>query len=254
MLTLNYADGTSPEHFHLPFCDYATDWQYAAMSVTPKASGKTITTAVIKLYYRNNANTAYFDSISLIEEPAQTYKYDKDGNLVSVKSSGNGEDEYKFADGTTDLEQMMTEGSGDYKYEYPDSGNTHLPVRIINDTVTMHIDYDAAGRTTQTALKDNTGGSPLTMVSTAQYQDGLLKKVTDNTEAATSYGYDSRRRAILVANAAGTETWTNYDNIWDRAVSSYQPSVISVADTYVNGNITEITRGGFVTPGSTKQE
>ena len=42
--------------------------------------------------YERNGSTAYFDNLSLTEEAAQTMKYDKDGNLVSVKSSGSSEE------------------------------------------------------------------------------------------------------------------------------------------------------------------
>ena len=56
----------------------------------------------------------YFDNISLIEEPAQTYTYDKDGNLTSVKGSGNGEDAYSFDETTQNLMKVATEGSGTY--------------------------------------------------------------------------------------------------------------------------------------------
>ena len=49
--------------------------------------------------YERNGNTAYFDNLSLTEEAAQTMKYDKDGNLVSVKSSGSSEESSTYSGG-----------------------------------------------------------------------------------------------------------------------------------------------------------
>ena len=72
------------------------------------------------------------------------------------------------------------------------------------------------------------------MESTADYKDGLLRKITDNTEASVSYDYDSMRRLVRVTDATGNKISTRYDSIWDRAVSSYQSGVISVANTYAD--------------------
>ena len=113
-------------------------------------------------------------SISLIEEPAQTYKYDKDGNLVSVKSSGNGEDGYEYNGDTQNLIKVATEGSGDYEYTYQTSGNKHLPVSIKNDTVTMDISYDSNGQAKQTTLRNNSGetGTDVFLGSTTNGKNG----------------------------------------------------------------------------------
>ncbi len=55
-----------------------------------KASTQVKSIRVICAYERNG-NVAYFDNLSLTQEVAQTMKYDKDGKLVSVKSTGNEE-------------------------------------------------------------------------------------------------------------------------------------------------------------------
>ena len=48
---------------------------------------------------------AYFDNLSLTQEVAQTMKYDKDGKLVSVKSTGNEEK-------SSEYEKREPEGAG----------------------------------------------------------------------------------------------------------------------------------------------
>ena len=151
---LKYTDGTSEKH-HLPFNEYITDWQYAAMAVVPKEANKTIQYAEVRACYFNNANLAYFDNISLTEEPAQTYTYNDKGDVVSVKSTGNGEESYSYNSTTQNLMSVGTSGSGNYTYKYENAINKHLPTSITNDTVTMDITYDGNGQAARTTLKNS---------------------------------------------------------------------------------------------------
>ena len=85
-----YSDGKC-EYQYVPFCPDLTTWQFASMAIVPKRGSESslkVTKIKVLLAYEKNANTAYFDNISLIEEVAQTMKYDTDGNLVSVTTTG----------------------------------------------------------------------------------------------------------------------------------------------------------------------
>lgn len=256
-LTLNYSDGTKEEYFDLPFCDYATNWQYAATSITPEAVDKIISTATLRLYYQNNANSVYFDSISLIEEPAQTYKYDDEGNLIEIKSSGNGEDDYKYDD-VENLINVYTEGSGDYEYKYENEENEHQLTKVINDTITMNFVYDTNGRATATELESSVSGYTMTLDSSAEYgTDDLLVSMTDNTGASTSYTYDDHRRVFTVQDAADAPedvVYTYYDDVTDRETLSYQSGKISVRSTYAKGRLTKLVRSGYANGSSVSQE
>ena len=92
------------------------------MAVVPKKKQNEkgdlkIESATVRVCYYNNANTAYFDNISLTEEPAQTYVYDEKGNLTSVKSTGNGSEGYRYDNTTENLLEVATAGSGTYAYD-----------------------------------------------------------------------------------------------------------------------------------------
>lgn len=65
----------------------------------PKRDDAVIKTIRVVCAYERNVNEAFFDNISLVREVAQTMKYDKDGNLVSVKSTGNSEESSVFENG-----------------------------------------------------------------------------------------------------------------------------------------------------------
>ena len=62
--------------------------------------------------YERNGNVAYFDNLSLTQEVAQTMKYDKEGKLVSVKSTGKEEETSKYENGN--LKELVTGGNGTY--------------------------------------------------------------------------------------------------------------------------------------------
>ena len=62
------------------------------------------------LRLRTERNVAYFDNLSLTQEVAQTMKYDKDGKLVSVKSTGNEEESSEYENGN--LKELVTGGNG----------------------------------------------------------------------------------------------------------------------------------------------
>ena len=48
--------------------------------IVPKSQNKIIKNIYVHGLYNKNANAAWFDGIALKKEPAQTYKYDKEGN------------------------------------------------------------------------------------------------------------------------------------------------------------------------------
>lgn len=212
IIKLKYSDETTEEQY-LPFNEFIHDWQYASMAVVPKKKQNTagdlkIESATVRVCYYNNANTAYFDNISLTEEPAQTYVYDEKGNLTSVKSTGNGSEGYKYDNTTENLLEVATAGSGTYAYEYKNANNKYLPTKVSNDGVSMNIAYDQYGEATSTTLVAANNANTFPMLSTAKYENGLLTEQTDNTGAKTLYTYDKDRDCVSVKNANQQEIKT----------------------------------------------
>lgn len=83
---------------------------------------------------------AYFDNLSLTQEVAQTMKYDKDGKLVSVKSTGNEEESSEYENGN--LKELVTGGNGTYHYDYDDKHNLKS---VTNDYVKDTLSHDGMG-------------------------------------------------------------------------------------------------------------
>ncbi len=88
-----------------------------------------------------------------MEEPAQTYTYDSEGNLRATTSTGNSDETFQY-DGA-DLTKQVAGGYGTYEYEY----HNHNMTKATNDNVSVTASYDESGNSTGTKLrkKDNTG-------------------------------------------------------------------------------------------------
>ncbi len=75
---ITYSDGKTEYHY-VPFnADLSDEWQFASLTIVPKRADEAETASLkvntIRVYlaYERNANTAYFDNISLTREAAQT--------------------------------------------------------------------------------------------------------------------------------------------------------------------------------------
>ena len=54
----------------------------------PKRANATVSSIKVLCAYEKNANTAWFDDLSLVREAAQTMRYDEEGNLESAATTG----------------------------------------------------------------------------------------------------------------------------------------------------------------------
>ena len=159
---LTYSDGTTEAHY-VPFCPDLDVWQFVSTAIVPKQPTKTVSKIRVLAVYEGNANTAYFDNLSLIREVAQTMKYDENGNLVSVTTTGLKEETNTYDKGN--LIKTVTGGYGTYTYRYD---GKHNLTSVTDGTVTQTMTYSGAGNVTKTTL---TGGN-LTLESSAAYEAG----------------------------------------------------------------------------------
>lgn len=199
--------------------------------------------------YNKNANAAWFDGIALKKEPAQTYKYDKEGNLVAVNQKGNTPLTSVYAAGTSDL-QSETDGNGTYTYEH--NSTTHDVTSVTNDNVKLSLAYDTKGNTTGTILVNTKADSDVdsankAITSTAQYTaDGnYLTNQTDSSGISTNYTNDETKGLVTTSKTGDTTTHYTYEDKTDRQSSIYIGGKISVQYIYENGNLKTIRRGSY---------
>ena len=250
-----YSDSTY-EYFYMPFNDDYRSWQYASCVIAPSTANQSKTLSSIKLIlaYDRNINGVAFDNISLTQEPCTTYTYDSQGNITAVNATGNSASAFTYASGTTKLTKSVTQANGTYTYTYGDSNNDHLVTKIQNDGVTMNITYDAKGNSTATSLSADSNSSLGAIKTSATYSsDGSqLMTQTNSSGYKTTYGYDSWRNLSAVTDNAGNVVNQTYNNNNNRPNVTYMTGKISVQNSYENGNLSNVNRGGYIPNDSTK--
>ena len=242
-----YTDGKR-DVYVFSFNPDITDWQYLSAIIVPKSQGKIISTITVFGLYNKNVNAAWFDNIALKKEPAQTYTYDKEGNLVAVNQKGNTPLNSVYAAGTADL-QSESDGNGTYKYEH---NAAHDVTSVTNDNVKLSLTYDSSGNTTGTTLVNTKNdaseqASNKMITSTAEYSDdgNYLTGQTDSSGIHTSYSNNTLRGVVASSTTNGVTTNYTYEFESDRQTWVYIGGKLSVQYFYENGNLAKIQRGGY---------
>lgn len=245
---VNYTDGTK-DVYVFSFNPDITDWQYLSGIIVPKSQNKIIKNIYVHGLYNKNANAAWFDGIALKKEPAQTYKYDKEGNLVAVNQKGTTPLNSVYVGGTADL-QSETDGNGTYTYEHDTT--THDVQSVTNDNVKLSLGYDPKGNTTGTTLVNTKTNSTedsadKAITSTASYSaDGnYLESQTDSSGITTEYTNDETKGLVSTSETGGTTTHYTYEDETDRQHTIYITGKLSVEYVYENGNLKAIQRGSY---------
>lgn len=240
--TITYSDGATEGHYVAFNSDISNQWQFTSISIVPKQPTKTVQKIRVTLAYEGNANDCYFDNIALLREVAQTMKYDSDGKLVSVTSTGLDKDENTYSGGN--LIKTITGGNGTFTYTY-DTAYTHRLKSVSNGQITQSMSYDSTGNVT-TATLSGSGGK--TIQTTAVYggSGNRLTSVTDAAGATVSYSYgnsDSLMRSLptSVTDPNGTVTTSAYD-VSGRVTQTGIANTANLLYTYTNGNLSAIQR------------
>ena len=239
---ITYSDGNTETHY-VPFnTDLSETWQFVSLTVVPKEASKTVSSIRVVCAYEGNANTAYFDNISLLREVAQTMRYDDDGNLVSVESPGLEEDTNTYSGGN--LIQTVTGGNGTYEYTY-DTTYKHRLKSVTNDLITQSMGYDASGNVTSTTLSGS-GGKTISTSAAYGGSQNRLTSITDATGATVTYGYgnvDSQMMALptSITDPNGTVTTSSYDSNY-RVTQTGIANVAGLVYNYSNGNLSSVKR------------
>ena len=239
-----YSDTTTPEYQYVSFNPQFDGWQYASGFIVPKRANKTVTSITVSLAYDYNVNTAWFDQVSLTEEPAQTYTYDSNGKLKTVTTSAQSTDTYTYSG--PNLTKLVSASSGTFNYTYDSS---HNMTKATNDGVNLTAAYDPAGNNTSAKLQKGTSG--VYMQSSAAYTSNKNhpSSITDVNGITTGYTYDGLGRVSTVKTpyAGGTLT-VNQQYVAgtnDKVSNTYVSGAISLSNQYDKGQISSVMRKSF---------
>jgi YD repeat-containing protein len=186
---IKYTGSSTREYQYVAFDSRYDGWQYASGFIVPKQAGKTVDTITVYLAYDYNINTAWFDQITLTEEPAQTYTYNDDGKVVAVTTSNQSTDTYGY--NGPDLTEFVSAASGEFDFTYD---SAHNMTKATNDGVNFTALYDSAGNNTQSKLQKGTSGIYLQNNATYTSDGNHISTVTDVNNIKTTFSYDSQGR------------------------------------------------------------
>ena len=241
--TVNYADGTK-EYFYAPFNADLTDWQFTSLSIVPTEVEKTVSTITVACVYEKNGNMAYFDNISLVRQMVQTMRYDDDGNLTSVSTTGVTADTNTYEDGN--LTETVTGSGSTYSYTYDDI-YTHRLLSSTDGITTQSMTYDGVGNVTSSSFASNGTDSRGLMSSSSYSADGNRTTVsTDENNISTTYGYGTALSQMLgaattITDANNTVTTVTYDD-FGRTTQTGVANQATLTYTYGDGNLSAIKR------------
>lgn len=210
------ADNTTDVHY-TNFSPDILDWQFLSDIYVAK---KDYSKVKISYTYCKNANTAYFDGLSLYrEEFGQSYTYDSKNNLVSAVDSQKNTTKFEYNAGS-DLTGITDPKGSKYTYTYDKKHNVtsgKSSMGILNRLV-----YDDKGNITRsgvvkpdqtekgiwvertfTADKNHVSAVTDAEGNKVQYEwdtsRDLLRSLTDGEGNKLSYGYDKAERLISVS-------------------------------------------------------
>ena len=244
--TFLYTDGTTGE-FNFDFNPDQPNWQYVAgVMVAEKAySG-----IKVQVLYDYNANTVLFDGIQLYkEEFGNSYTYDENGNVISVKDLQGQITEYEYESNNVDLKRIIQDNKAKVTYTYDDWHN--VKTATTEEGIVYSFDYDDYGNNTSVSIEYD-GGK---ITSSAYYTtDGnRLDYTVDALGKMTKYSYNAATNVLEWVEAPNdseaTRTNYTYDDMYRVATVSANVAGLSEGTAltatygYTDDLLTSITTG-----------
>ncbi len=254
---ITYSDGTYVYKRPVVFNPDVTSWQFSSGVFTlsdETSAKKTPVSITVYFGYRKQANTCYVDDISLIKEPAPTYSYDSDGNLISATEKGERNSALSY-DANNNLKSFTDERAAQYTYTYSTSGNKHQLTSAVNNAtgVKYAYSYYSNGNVKAQEISNKSGSAVIRTGINYTAESGNIKagayvlKENDQHGNSTTYDYNLKNgRLNSVTDALGNKTSYVYDNNSGvvKSVSSGGKTVSYSYDS-TNTKLKQITHNGF---------
>ncbi len=232
-------DGTTTgysEWHYVPFNKDYADWQYASGVIIPKQE-KAVNGIQVYAFYTSNANTAYFDNISLVREPCSSYSYDDKGNPVSAKEGG-AKTKCEYQSGTSILTKYTASTGVVTNFTY-ESG-THNLKTTTSAGITSANTYNDMGLVSESVSHDSNWN--LAQQTSASYDPyGNKTSSTDVNNISTTNTYSNY---FLNSTKTGSGAQQRYssDTKTGRLTSTYISSTASQYYVYRQGMLARLSR------------
>ena len=243
--TFHYTDGTTKDfvaQFN-PNMSTANKWQYASDVMVAEKAYSSIT---VKAAYDHNLNTALFDGIQLYkEEFGNSYTYDDDGNVTSVKDLQKQITTYEYSNNNL-VKEILPSGA-ELSYTYDDYHNVIEAKSTTN--VTYKFTYDTYGNNTAVYIPHADGSVGIESEATYANNGNTLASTTDALGNVTQYVYDADTNVLKSVKYPndeandpnttardGNETYYDYDEMFrTEKVFSTTDSNLALSAIYTYG-------------------
>ena len=190
-IKVTYTDGTYVWKDAVNFNMDVVGWQYGAVAIDlSDVTSAVKTPAKLTIYprYDYQANTVYFDNLSIVKANVTNYSYDTNGNLTSAVS--NAEQSTSMGYDKNDLTSVTDAKGNTSAYTY-DKHN--LTQAVSQKKVTSDVAYNTFGLPIQSVLR-NSSSTMKVQTNTTYTDDGAyISKTYDQDGYETSYNYDQNK-------------------------------------------------------------
>jgi len=149
VIGFEYEDG-KVKWENIPFNDNITDWQYVNKVISANDqlddTNKKFKSLLFHVFFADNQNHVFFDGFQITRDDAESYVYDKDGNMISAKSAAD-KSGFSF-DKNGNLSKMMDITGTSFEYGYDSKQN--MKRAKSSEAVTYSFEYDAMGNPIRT--------------------------------------------------------------------------------------------------------
>ena len=245
-VSYNYTDNgkTGRDYQRFDFDPECTSWQCLKDSLVTKGVTHEIE---IKVLYRDNGNTAYFDDVQLfIGDAGSSFDYytaadgaNMDGKL-KYSYDGTKRTSYAYNDAAKNLTGITYPDGTTESYTY----DSCKRIKTAKDRIGVNYayEYDAWGNATKMTVT----GDGKTATVTSTYKNGnMVETTTDTNGRVTRYDYDPQKGTLRSSTANdGTVTTYTYD-AYDR-VTAVTVGTQTVHYTYNRYGLESITAANGV--------
>ena len=251
--SVKYTDGTTKDLAEATFNSAVPEWQYTSKAFTlsdgNSSTHKTPASIYINLMYSYQGNNVCFDNISLVKEPAASYTYDSNGNLISVTANAEQNSSIQY-NSNNQLTKITDPRGYSYEYTYTDSSKRIVKTAKTQLGAVYTYDYDSRGSTTK--LEGEVDGLKIkseqnidypeptecteytvTTKDTRGYQSsstynsktGTLTSSKDNRNVNTSYTYRADNDLMTKVTKLGRDVLYTYDSSYKHLTGVSSPTV-----------------------------
>ncbi|MBI4858565.1 MAG: RICIN domain-containing protein [Acetobacterium woodii] len=197
-----------PKWTFFDFSPYSTEWQYSGGVISTDdgvaESTRKYNAIHVYIFFADNNNDAYFDSIQLIKDNGKSYVYNEKGELVSTESVAR--ESHFTSDGNANISRLITPSGTAFEY-VNDSLNRLKLARNAQGVETM-FEYDEAGNPLESVVEHTRSSASVVLGKTYFIRQKTSGKYLDVTGGIDANGTNVCQYTF---NGSNSQKWKIVD-------------------------------------------